>query len=131
MERQLYDPFDGATVSGNYLAGRFAQQHHDWNRASVFMDAILAGNSEDAQLVKRAMVIAMGSGNTEKAISLSHKLLELEKDSSLALLFLAVDAFKKEDFAAADGFLNRVPQNGSSDFILPVLKSWADDGQGK
>jgi tetratricopeptide (TPR) repeat protein len=131
MERQLYDPFDGATMSGNYLAGRFAQQHHDWSRASVFMDAILAGDNTDAQLVKRAMVIAMGSGNTEKAIELSAKLLELEADSSLALLFLAVDAFKKNDFAGANEFLKRVPANGSSDFIVPVLKSWADAAQGK
>lgn len=131
VERALSDPFDGATVSGNYLAGRFAQQHHDWKSASLFIDSIMNNADPDPQLIKRAMVIAMGSGDAEKAVKMSDKLLELEKDSSLALLFLAVDAFRKQDFAAADGFMQRIPEGSSSDFIVPVMKAWAAAAQGK
>lgn len=131
LERDLHAPFNNDTISGNYLAGRFAQQHHDWGHASGFMDTLLAHSPDDIQLIKRAMVVAMGSGETAKAINLAHQLLDVETNSSLALLFLAADSFKNEQYEAAAEYLKRVPENNASDFVIPILKSWADAAQGK
>jgi len=131
QERQLFNPFHGTSIAGNYLSGRFAQQHHDWGNASDFTRRVLEIDAQDPELIKRAMVLAMGSGDTAKAMTTALDVLKTEPDSALALLFLASYQIQKQDFEKAAAYIERVPESGLSDFIMPLLQSWADAGRGK
>ncbi|HBR69387.1 MAG TPA: hypothetical protein DEA55_08445, partial [Rhodospirillaceae bacterium] len=125
-----FNPFNGTSMAGDYLSGRFAQQHHDWTQAEQFMDRLLQIAPDDIELKKRTMVLAMGSGDTVRAVQLAGEVIKVEPESPLALLFLTTDSFVKKDYAAAQGYLDKIPQSGISDFIIPLFKGWADAAQG-
>ncbi len=118
------------TTSGDFLAALFAQQHHDWNRAGGYLGAILQRMPDDLQIAKRAMVIAMGAGEAEKSVELARKIGSAEKDNALALLFLAAGSFHGKDYASANASIKAMPPDSLSEFIMPLLRSWAQAGAG-
>lgn len=124
-DRALANPFDGSSLSGNYLAGRFAQRRHDWDAASMFMNRVLKETPDNTLLIKRAMVLAMGSGHVNEAVSLAKEINAHEKDSALALLFIAMDDFRNKDYKQAAQTVDAMPKGGLSDFIMPLLHSWS------
>ncbi len=125
-----FNPFNGTSMAGDYLSGRFAQQHHDWKQAGEFMDRVLQIAPGDIELKKRTMVLAMGSGDAARAVQLAGDIIKVEPDSPLALLFLTTDSFVKKDYVAAQGYLDKIPESGISDFIIPLFKGWANAAQG-
>lgn len=126
-------PFTQASsVSGAYLAGRYAQRHFDWSAAGTFIDQVLHEMPNDPALIKRAMVLAMGAGDVDKGIALAKRAEEAEgQPSALAELFMAVGDFKTKNYQSASAHINKMPPGGLSDFILPLLKSWCDAALGK
>ena len=124
-------PFGRPNVFGDYLIGRFAQLHHDWAQASDVLDKNLKQNPENLQLMKRGMILSMGSGNPQRSLEIAHDIYKLEQDSSLVLLFLIAEAFHKKDYAKAKGLIKALPRGSVSEFILPLLHSWTDAAEGK
>ncbi|MCB1651488.1 MAG: tetratricopeptide repeat protein [Alphaproteobacteria bacterium] len=133
------------TVSGHYLAGRFAQRHHDWKSAEDFVEKVINKTGEtDPVLLKRAMVLSMGAGEYEKAFdlarevqNLSHRQLQEgqngtpEDKSALAMLFLSIEAFKKQDYQTASRLIGDMPGGSLSNFIMPLLYSWTSAALGE
>jgi len=115
---------------GHYMIGRFAQAHHDWEQASEMMQLILKQNPENLSFLKRGMILAMGSGDGETAFKIAHDIYALEKDSALVLLFLIAESFYNSDYKAAKTYIKALPRGSVSDFILPLLSSWADAAEG-
>ena len=130
MTRQLTDPFDGQSITGNYLASQFAQRHHDWGKAGRFMDQVLALSPENTQLLSKSMVLAMGSGEHAKAMNYADAIIAVEPTNSLALLFLAIDSFHKKEYAQATAMIEKMPEGTLSEFIQPLLQSWAKAAAG-
>ncbi len=126
----LNDPFYGKNLSGNYLASQFAQRRHDWERAGRYLDDVIKAAPEDISLIKKAMVISMGAGDVEAALKYAEKVKTGDPENALAALFLITQNFKEQDYQGAVKDIETIPQGGLSEFILPVLKSWAEAGLG-
>ncbi|MCE7887343.1 MAG: tetratricopeptide repeat protein [Alphaproteobacteria bacterium PRO2] len=120
----------GPNVFGDYLSSQFAQQHHDWKRAGDYLTRVMIQTPDDPQVLKRAMILAMGAGETDKSVELAARVAEVEKDNALALLFLTTGAMHNKDYAAADKYLKTMPEGSLSDFIMPLLESWIQAGLG-
>lgn len=120
----INQPFTRSTLSGNYLASRFAQRNHDWGHATELIQKIIDVSPEDLDLKKRAMVLAMGDGDTAKALQYAKDVLVSEPQNSLALLFVAMEQFKNKDYAAANASIAAMPEGSLSSFIMPLLHSW-------
>ncbi len=116
---------------GNYLCGRFAQHHQDWENASRFLDRVIEGDKKNLDLKKRAMVLSIGSGQASDAIRIAHELKEQGEANSLVQLFLAIESFAGEDYKEASLRLDGMPEGGMADFINPLLKAWAAAAEGK
>lgn len=114
------------TQAGNYLAGQFAQYRQDWGSANKYMDRLIQIDPDNIQLQQRAMVLAMQSGDAERAIMLARKVLEEDRKNVLGLLFIGVDQIARQDYASAVDTLSGMPQNGIADFIRPILIAWAE-----
>lgn len=123
-------PFGRPNVFGDYLIGRFAQLHHDWAQASDVLDKNLQQNPENLQLMKRGMILSMGSGDPQRSLKIAHDIYKLEQDSALVLLFLIAEAFHDKDYAKAKGLIQALPRGSVSEFILPLLHSWTDAAEG-
>ena len=119
------------TSAGNYLSGQFAQRRKDWKTASDYLSKVLEKDNSDINLEKQAMVLAMGSGEINRAISLSRKVSANDPTNALATLFLIMDDFDRQDYSAALTSIKAVPENSLGSFITPVLEAWAHSGTDK
>lgn len=128
----VYDhSFRPTGFAGSYLAGFFAQRHHDWENAHNFMEKSISEDTTNSVLLKRAIMLSIGAGQYEDAFQFAHTLSKQDKDESIGQLFLAVEAFKKEDYDEAALILEDMNAGGIADFIKPMLHSWLEAGKGK
>ena len=120
-------------MAGDYLASRFAQSKHDWRNASTFIQPLLSSEMSREEVTQRAMVIAMGAGQTKHAMELAHQMNGLEMDvrNTIADIFLIVEAFKKNDFTLAQKIFNTMTPDATSVFIGPFVEGWLSAAQKK
>ena len=119
------------TTAGQFLSAGFAQRHKDWKSASEYLHKILEKNDGNVELEKQAMVLAMGSGEVNRAIALARKINDSDQKNVLAMLFLVMDAFKRQDYASAESIVETVPKDSLGSFITPVLEAWASAAHGE
>jgi len=130
MDASFYRPFDSKTLSGNYLASRYAQDHHDWKNAAKFLDIVLTHDPDNDINIKRAMVLAMGAGNYDDAFGYADIILQTEPQHPLALMFAAAKAFQDEDYARSKALSDKLSGGGLSAFIKPLMQGWSAAAQG-
>jgi tetratricopeptide (TPR) repeat protein len=128
MENELYQP---TGYVGNYLAGLYAQRHHDWNSAYQFMQQNLKLDKDDSDLIKRAIMLSIGAGEYDQAFTLAHKLADQENNEAISQMFLTVEAFKKKDFDTVEKTLASMQNGGITDFIKPLMNGWVKAAEGK
>lgn len=114
------------TVSGNFLASQFAQYRQDWGNANKYIDRLIQLDPSNVDLQQRAMILAMQSGDSNRAIMLARKVLGEDSKNLLALLFIGVDQIARQDYDGAIDTLEKMPHNGIADFIRPILIAWAE-----
>lgn len=114
------------TVSGNFLASQFAQYRQDWGNANKYVDRLIQLDPSNIDLQQRAMILAMQSGDSDRAIMLARKVLGEDSKNLLALLFIGVDQIARQDYDGAIDTLEDMPQNGIADFIRPILIAWSE-----
>ncbi|MGQ0527201.1 MAG: tetratricopeptide repeat protein [Alphaproteobacteria bacterium] len=124
-------PAYAQTMSGNYLSSMFAQRHHDWSNARLYLKDLLGENPDDPQLLKRAMIIAVGSNEMNLGIEFARKVQAVETDNAMALLFLATHEFHEKNYKAASDYIVKMPKDSLSEFIIPLWKAWSSAAQGK
>ena len=125
------DDYVKKTLSGQYLASRFAQRRNDWENASKYMDQVIKQEDDALYLKKNAMILNMGAGDAKQAIDLAQDIYRDSPDDLLTLLFLSLNEFKKNDVKAGLKILDQIPSESVAGFILPVLKIWTNAAQEK
>ncbi len=123
-------PQESRTLSGDYLSSIFAQRHHDWKKAGEYLSNVMRETPEEMSLPKRAMVLSMGAGDVPRALELAKKVSAEKESSPLAELFLGVGAFHDKNYKEAAAHIAKMPGDSLSEFIMPLLKSWADAANG-
>ena len=131
--RLLSEPFDETSFSGNYLAARFAQNHDQWGKARTLLDTVLSFDPDNAELIKRSMILSMGSGDAQSAMQMARRLYRPggKDNEPLIALFMAIDAFKSGDFKESQKRIQSVEPGTLSEFIAPLVTDWAAAGLGK
>lgn len=119
------------TLSGGYLAGRFAQHQQDWDAAETYMGAALDHDQSNELLMQRTFLLSLGAGNFTKAKDLAQKITLTPGNAELALIFLGSEAIRRDDFAAAVKYLDKLPAEGFGQYTKPLLTAWALVGMGK
>jgi tetratricopeptide (TPR) repeat protein len=129
--QSLFTPAE--PLAGSYLSARFAQARHDWEQANSFLDQLVTSGVSDPTVLRRAMILSMGSGNHERAIQLAQRIIAVDPESqnSVAQVFLIMDAIGKEKYDLASQLILKTPKDEMTQFIGPVLESWTKAGLGK
>lgn len=131
--RQLYEEqYAARTATGSYLSGRFAQSNFDWEVASNYFSEVLITDPKDIELKRRAMVLSMGAGQYQNAFDYARTVILTGKDNgSLPQLFVALETFKSGNYAQIVTDLQKIPDDGISEFVKPLFTAWAKAGLGK
>ena len=119
--------------AGDYLASHFAQQMHDWDNATKFIDHLRESGIEQPDILRRAMVLSMGSGHPAKALALAKEIISQENDGniSIAQMFLITEAFHDENYKKALELIDAMPEDSTAKFVKPYAHAWAEAGLGK
>jgi len=125
------DTVPGKSMTGNYLAGRHAQAQRDLGAAADFLGAALKQAPDAPDLLRRTFVLMTAEGRMRDAQELAKRLLVAEPDEPVAVLTLAVADIKRGRFAAADEHLGKLPKDGLSSLMTPVLRAWILAGEKK
>lgn len=119
------------TLSGSYLAGRFAQHSQDWDAAQGYMLQALSFDDANDSLRQRAFLLALGTGEDDKAKTLANEILRRDENPELATVYLGIEAFADKDFDTAAALLQELPDDGFGYYTKPLLMAWAFVGQGQ
>ncbi len=114
------------SAAGNYLAGHFAQKNNDWIEASRYLGNVLKITPENIELQKRAMVLSMGAGDIQTALTHAKALDEKGEGEVLSKLFLSIDEIKKKDNEKALSYIDALPSGGVAEFVQPLIRAWLD-----
>ncbi|GAB5373621.1 MAG: tetratricopeptide repeat protein [Acuticoccus sp.] len=124
---------DNRTLSGFYLAGRQAGLSKDLIGAANFYTAALEKDPENPELLDRALLLNIASGNITKAAELATPVLERAPEDQLALLALSVARFRTGAVDEAIAHTQKMKGLGGplQALIGTLLEAWmmAENGQ--
>jgi len=118
------------TVSGSYLAGRFAQARRDVAAAARYYGHALARDPAAPDLLRRTFILTLMAGDVAEATQLAERLLAADKQVPLAPVALAAKAMRSHEWAAVETLLTPLPDTGLNVFTKPMFLAWAKMGAG-
>ncbi|MEM7171588.1 MAG: tetratricopeptide repeat protein [Pseudomonadota bacterium] len=120
------EPPEIASPYGAYLAGLAAANNRDFTTASDYLLKALEADPENLELSQTVFMLVAADGRQGDAKRLADRLTETQPDFALANVVLAVDAATKEDWQKADQILAKLPDEGLSSLLAPLMRGWID-----
>lgn len=117
--------------AGSYLASHHAQSTYDWSSASRFLNDVIKLDPDNEELIRRAMILSIGTGNLDLAAKRAQTLIDAGDSNELASIILTLKNIKDKDFDDAASVLAAMPEGDMSAFIKPLLSIWVHAGQGE
>ncbi len=118
------------SLSGSYLAGRFAQRQQDWDSAQGYMNEVTKFDEDNSLLQQRAFLLSMGAMQYSRARDLAQKIIADPENIELASIYLACDALAREDYKSATSYIDKLPEDGFGQYTKPLMAAWAKVGAG-
>jgi tetratricopeptide (TPR) repeat protein len=119
------------SIYGSYLSGRFAESRSDLDRAAELIARVLEANPENETLLRRAFILNLGAGKTDKAVEYANRLVEAGGALSTANLLLAARDLKAGQLEQAEKSLARMSDRGFEKFTKMLTESWIHAAGGK
>ncbi len=127
LQREYPNP----TISGHYLAGRFAASQDDMQAADKHMFKALSLDPDNAYLIQRTFPSSLGAGNIDNALSLAAKTGEGNLViAHLGYSLLVADAIKKEDYLSAQQYLDALQTSSFGHYLKPITQGWIEAATG-
>jgi tetratricopeptide (TPR) repeat protein len=114
---------------GNYLAAGHAQEVHDYDNASKFLERALANDPNNFELVRRAFVLRLSDGKIDQAVPLARRITDLDGNRGLAAIVLLVEDIKAGKFDEAAERAKTMPREGAQRYAVPLLLAWTEAGR--
>lgn len=118
------------SLSGNYLAGRHADQQREISRAAAHYRAALRGDGKNPELLERAFLAYLADGEVEEAIKLAEWLVQADKAHRMARLVLGIRSIKQKQFGTAKQQLTQPVKDPVGELTAALLTGWALHGAG-
>jgi tetratricopeptide (TPR) repeat protein len=112
------------SISGSYLAARHAGVERDSAAAALYYRAALRGDPRNSELLTRAFLSVLASGEMEEAIRLAERVLQSDRNDRVARLVLGVRGIKQKQYAAARQNLAQSVRGPITDLAATLLQAW-------
>ena len=117
------------SLSGRYLAGRVAEQDHDYDTGADQLDLALAQRPGDLELLYNAFRLRTYAGRIDAAAQLAPQVLTAKPGDGIANLVLAVQQIKRGDYRAAEQQLGRIGAESQLGPLREFVIAWLRAGQ--
>lgn len=118
------------SLSGNYLAARYANATRDMGAAARYFSEALSIDPGNPYLLERAFTLLVADGRVREAMPLAEQLVGRDRNSRLARLTLGIDALKSARWERARTHIRAGSQGPLGDLTAAVLNAWSQVGQG-
>ncbi|GHD39550.1 hypothetical protein GCM10017083_01510 [Thalassobaculum fulvum] len=120
-----------SSAAGAYLAGQHAVRIEDISAASRYFDRVLEHDPANPALRRRAFLLRLEAGRLDDAAPLAGELAAGAGDgASMARLFLAIEAARRDDYARTLAEVGRLEDTRLNRALGPILAAWAEFGRG-
>lgn len=124
-------PAEPESATGAYLAGQHAVHVEDIRAASRYFDRVLQSDPANPGLRRRAFLLRLEAGRLDEAAPLAGEIAASAGDgASIARLYLAVEAARQGNFAAAIAEVGRLEDTRLNQALGPIIAAWAEFGRG-
>ncbi len=120
----------GDTLSGNYLAGRFANNQSDLADGARFFLEALQSDPEDPFLLERTLALTLAAGEIDEGLDIAGRLAEVDQGNRLAALTVGIGALRDKDWRRAVDTLQGASAGPLAGLTVEVLSAWAEAGSG-
>jgi tetratricopeptide (TPR) repeat protein/LysM repeat protein len=130
LAKQSDQPIDIGTFSGAFLAARVAEVDNDVPGAIAYYERALTFDPDDTSLQQSLLLALISNGDFDKGLVWAVKLKTVPDVERFSRLMLAVDSFRKKDFAGAENWLKLTVESDLDRLITGLMTGWAKSGQG-
>ena len=128
--KQSDQPVEIGSFSGAFLAARIAEGDNDVPNAIAYYRRALSFSPDDQSLQQSLLLALIAQGDFDEALVWAEKLKTVPEVERFSRLMLAVDAFRKKDFGAAENWLKLVLESDLDKLITSLMTGWAKAGDG-
>ncbi|NGO50901.1 tetratricopeptide repeat protein [Allomesorhizobium camelthorni] len=128
--RQTAEPVEIGSFTGAYLAARVAEVDNDLDSAIAYYKQALAFDPQNQQLQQSLMLALIAQGRFDESLPYAEKLKAVPDIERFSRVALAVDAFRKKDYTAAETWLKLAVESDLDRLITAVMTAWAKSGAG-
>lgn len=130
IAQEAEKPIEITSFSGAFLAARVAEGDNDLDNAITYYKQALAFAPDDTTLQQSLMLSLIAQGRFDESLPYADKLKEVPDVERFSRLALAVDTFRKKDYAKAEYWLKLSLQADLDRLIAGVMTGWARAGAG-
>jgi tetratricopeptide (TPR) repeat protein len=116
-------------LSGHYLAGRVAEQDHDYGSGADQFDLALSQSPGDLELAYDTFRLRLYAGRIEQAAQLAPQLLTAKPKDGLLNLVMAVQQIKRGDYRAAEQQVGKIGGENQLGPLRDFVVAWLRAGQ--
>jgi tetratricopeptide (TPR) repeat protein len=113
---------------GAYLAARHAGADRDAAAAAAYYRAALRADPNNKELLDRAFLALLASGEVEESVKLAERIIQNDKTDRIARLALGVRAIKQKQYQTARTHLGQSVRGPITDLAATLLSGWASYG---
>src|SRR6266705_2602660 len=123
-QAQPREGFARTSPSGSYLAARHAGDQRDVAAAASYYRAALRGDPRNNELLGRTFLAVLANGEVDEGVKLAERVLQVDKNDSIARLVLGVRAIKQKQYPAARKELAQSIRGPITDLAATLLSAW-------
>ncbi|MGE5150463.1 MAG: hypothetical protein ACM3II_10120, partial [Rhodospirillaceae bacterium] len=116
-------------LSGHYLAGRVAEQDHEYDTGADQFDLALSQSPGDLDLAYDAFRLRLYAGRIEQAAQLAPQLLTAKPKDGLLNLVMAIQQIKRGDNRAAEQQIGKIGGENQLGPLRDFVVAWLRAGQ--
>jgi tetratricopeptide (TPR) repeat protein len=117
------------SLSGRYLAGRVAEQDHDYANGADQLDLALAQRPNDPDLLYSTFRLRTYAGRIDAAAQLAPQVLAVKPGDGIANLVMVIQQIKRGDYRAAEQQLGRIGGDNQFGPLRELVAAWLRAGQ--
>ncbi len=127
--RALSNSFE-TSMSGNYLAGRYARRDNDFRVASINFKRARSQEPNDTRLIREAFLSELRLGNLAEAARLAEQSIKLNAVSPFMMLVIGLREAKAGNWEKASEAFSKLPKSQLNQILGPLIQGWASIGKG-
>jgi tetratricopeptide (TPR) repeat protein len=121
---------DGVSLSGSYLAGRYAGKLRDMDLASRYFEQALRDDPNNSVLIERLFVFALSEGNINAAEEYATRVLSFNSQHRMARIVLGLRDLRLKHYADAREHFRKSAYTPIGELTSGLLTAWSYAAEG-